>query len=96
MTEPSQQEGCAEQPRLPPHLRGGRDARWPRPLPCARAGTGGQGRQRRRKLSAAVDGDAGLSALLANDEVEVIVGRGRWGVSWQKNVFLNDCGLSIA
>ena len=39
-----------------------REARRPRPLPGARAGIRGQGHQRRRKLSPAADGDAGLSS----------------------------------
>ena len=41
----------------------------------------------------ATDCDAGLGALLANDDVEVIVGRGRWGDSWHKIVVLNNRGL---
>ena len=65
MAEPAQQEGCAERPQRPPHLLGGRDTRRPRPLPGTRAGIRGQGRQRRRKLPAAADGDAGLGALRA-------------------------------
>ena len=76
-----------------PEPQEGRDARRPRPLPGARAGPRGQGRQQWRKLPAAADGDAGLGALLANDDVEIIVGRGRWGGSWHKIVILNDYGL---
>ena len=42
---------------------------------------------------AAGGGVAGLGALLVNDDVELIFGRGRWGDSWHKIVILNDCGL---
>ena len=54
VAEQAQQEGCAGRPRRPPYSRVGRDARRPRPLPGARAGTRGKGRQRRRKMPPAV------------------------------------------
>jgi len=71
VTELARQAGWAARPRRPSRSRGGRDARRPprsrggrdarrlRMLPCARAGTRGQGRWRRRTMPAATEGDAG-------------------------------------
>ena len=88
VAEPAQQECCGEQTRRPSHSCGGRGRCLALgPAPGGKAVSDGRGCRRRRIAT-----PAWAWALLANNDVGVIVGRGRWDDSWHKIVILNDCG----